>query len=49
MGKSVNIPDLFTFEGDSVQSLKATFEAAVADYIDLCHSVHKKPRVLELV
>ena len=42
-GKLIGIDDLITFEGDSVEELKKSFEDAVDDYIDLCESTGKSP------
>jgi len=38
-GRIEGINDLVTFEGDSVSSLKSSFEDAVEDYIALCEQV----------
>ena len=42
-GKIEGINDLVTFEGESVQDLKTSFEAAVDDYIELCAEIDKEP------
>ena len=42
-GKLIGIDGLITFEGDSVEELKKSFEDAVDDYIDLCESTGKSP------
>lgn len=36
MGKVIGINSLISYEGESVESLKEDFEAAVDDYLDLC-------------
>jgi len=41
-GKIEGIEDLVTFEGNTVQELKAAFEEAVLDYIDLCQKHSKE-------
>ncbi|MFH1428614.1 MAG: type II toxin-antitoxin system HicB family antitoxin [Candidatus Margulisiibacteriota bacterium] len=42
-GKILGIDDLVTFEGESVEELKAAFIDAVEDYLLLCKEVDKKP------
>lgn len=42
-GKIEGIDDLITFEGSSVKELKAAFEEAVEDYLDLCKQLGKNP------
>ena len=42
-GKIEGINDLVTFEGENVQDLKASFEEAVEDYIELCAEIDKEP------
>lgn len=37
------INDLVTFEGESVSELKAAFEDAVDDYLDMCERFGKEP------
>ena len=43
-GKIIGTSDLVTFEGDSVESLKAAFHEAVEDYLVLCKEVGKEPQ-----
>jgi len=43
-GKIIGTTDLVTFEGDSVESLKAAFQDAVEDYLILCQEVGKEPQ-----
>ena len=43
-GKIIGISDLVTFEGDSVEGLKRSFEEAVEDYLVLCKKVGKDPQ-----
>ena len=43
-GKIIGTTDLVTFEGDSVDSLKAAFAEAVEDYLILCKEVGKEPQ-----
>jgi len=42
-GKIEGINDFISFEGSSVGELKAAFEEAVEDYIELCHLNGKEP------
>jgi len=42
-GKIIGISDLVTFEGSSVQELKAAFEDAVDDYLETCLELNKEP------
>jgi len=35
-GKVLGIKGLISYEGDSVQNLKADFEGAVNDYLEMC-------------
>ncbi|NLT48234.1 MAG: type II toxin-antitoxin system HicB family antitoxin [Clostridiales bacterium] len=42
-GKIEGINDLITYEGRSVSELKAAFEEAVTDYIELCRLNGKDP------
>jgi predicted HicB family RNase H-like nuclease len=46
-GKIEGIPDLVSFEGNSVKELKKAFEEAVNSYIKTCHE-HNKPVVKSL-
>lgn len=41
-GKIAEVPDLVSFEGHSVRTLKKAFREAVDDYIYLCQC-HKRP------
>ena len=41
-GKIIGISDLVTFEGNSVDTLKQSFEEAVDDYFILCQEVGKE-------
>ena len=43
-GKIIGTTDLITFEGDSIQGLKAAFMEAVEDYLALCKEVGKEPQ-----
>ncbi|MCL2839361.1 MAG: type II toxin-antitoxin system HicB family antitoxin [Defluviitaleaceae bacterium] len=43
-GKIIGTTDLVTFEGDSVESLKSSFEDSVEDYLALCKKVGKEPQ-----
>ena len=42
-GRVEGINDLVTFEGESVQTLKKSFQEAVDDYIQLCQEAGKDP------
>lgn len=42
-GKIEGINDSISFEGSTVKELKAAFEEAVEDYIDLCQLNGKEP------
>ena len=42
-GKLGGIYDLITFEGDSVDQLKKSFQEAVEDYLEICGSLGKAP------
>ncbi len=42
-GKIEGINDSISYEGSSVAELKAAFEEAVEDYIELCHLNGKEP------
>ncbi|HML38836.1 MAG TPA: type II toxin-antitoxin system HicB family antitoxin [Bacillota bacterium] len=42
-GKIEGINDLISFEGTSVAELKAAFEEAVEDYLELCNLNGKEP------
>ncbi len=42
-GKLMFIRDLVSYEGRDVDSLRAAFEEAVEDYLDLCQSEGKTP------
>ena len=43
-GKIIGTADLITFEGESVDGLKAAFAEAVEDYIVLCKEAEKEPQ-----
>lgn len=42
-GKILAINDMVSFEGSSVQELKAAFEEAVEDYLETCLEIGKSP------
>ncbi len=42
-GKIEGIDDLVTFEGNSVEELKAAFQEAVDDYVEICSEIGKNP------
>lgn len=42
-GKVVGTTSLISYEGDSVQNLKADFEGAVDDYLEMCAAAGTKP------
>lgn len=44
-GRLEFIRDLVTYEGDDAKSLKAAFQEAVDDYLDLCNAEERKPDV----
>lgn len=41
-GKLEGVPDLVTFEGNTVSELKKSFEEAVIDYKELCIETGRK-------
>ncbi len=43
-GKLEGIPDLVSYEGTDVATLKNAFHQAVDDYLDLCHRKNKEPQ-----
>ena len=44
-GRLEFIRDLVTYEGDDAKSLKAAFQEAVDDYLELCAAEDRKPDV----
>lgn len=42
-GKVVGINSLISYEGDSLASLKADFESAVDDYLEMCKAENIEP------
>jgi predicted HicB family RNase H-like nuclease len=42
-GRILGINDLISFEGASVQELKAAFEEALEDYLETCATIGKTP------
>jgi predicted HicB family RNase H-like nuclease len=42
-GKIIGINDLVSFEGSSVNELKAAFKDAVEDYLETCNEIGKTP------
>jgi len=42
-GEVINIRDVITFEGSSVDELKKSFKDSIDDYIDFCISRNEKP------
>ena len=44
-GRLEFIRDLVTYEGNDAKSLKAAFQEAVDDYLDLCNAEERKPDV----
>ena len=43
-GKIIGINDLVSFEGSTVEEIKADFEAAVDAYLQLCGELGKEPQ-----
>jgi predicted HicB family RNase H-like nuclease len=44
IGRIAGIADIVTFHGDSVATLRASFEAAVDDYLATCERIGKRPQ-----
>jgi predicted HicB family RNase H-like nuclease len=44
-GDLLGIPDIISFEGDTEEELKKSFEEAVEDYFDMCAEMGKEPPV----
>jgi predicted HicB family RNase H-like nuclease len=42
-GEVVNIRDVVTFEGTSVDELQKSFKESIDDYLDFCLSRNEKP------
>lgn len=42
-GEVVNIRDVITFQGDSVESLNQAFKDSIDDYIEFCHERGEAP------
>ena len=42
-GEILNLRDVVTFEGTSVQELRGAFETSVEDYLELCRESGKEP------
>ena len=42
-GRIIGINDRITYEGDSVQSLRQDFNAAVDEYLNVCAELGKEP------
>ncbi len=42
-GEVINIKDVITFEGTSVEELQIAFKESVDDYLDFCLSRNEKP------
>ena len=45
-GSIIGIDDSISFEGKSVTELKAAFQEAVEDYLDMCRKIGKEPQKL---
>lgn len=43
-GKVIGINGLISYEGDSIQTLKADFEEAVDDYLEMCKEQGVQPQ-----
>jgi len=43
-GRLLGISDLITFHGESVSELQEAFRDAVADYLEACKKIGKKPQ-----
>jgi len=43
-GKVLGISGLISYEGNSIQSLKEDFEAAIDDYLRTCAENHEEPQ-----
>lgn len=42
-GEVINLRDVITFQGDSVQELRQAFQDSVDDYLDYCAERHEEP------
>ena len=42
-GRLIGIDDIITYEGESIQDLRAAFTEAVDDYLAHCRSIGKEP------
>ncbi len=42
-GEVINIRDVITFQGKSVEELKKTFEESIEDYLEFCAQRNEKP------
>ena len=42
-GEVINLRDVITFQGDSVQGLRQAFQDSVDDYLDFCAERHEEP------
>lgn len=42
-GEVINVRDVITFEGTSVEELQQAFEEAVDDYLDFCRERNEEP------
>jgi len=42
-GKIIGINDLITFEGKSVEEIKASFSESIDDYLEICEETGKQP------
>ncbi len=42
-GEIVNIRDVITFQGKSVEDLKNAFQDSIDDYLDFCAQRHEEP------
>ena len=42
-GEVINIKDVITFEGSSVDELHKSFKDSIDDYLDFCQSRNEKP------
>lgn len=42
-GEVINIRDVITFQGKSVEELKQAFQDSVEDYLEFCAQRHEEP------
>lgn len=48
-GEVINLRDVITFQGKSVEELRQAFKDSVEDYLDFCAPCNEEPQAMQMV